>query len=277
MNDKEILISGKEAQHQCRFFLLRYVPDAIKNEFVNIGVALVPPTGKPELRFARDWSRVQALDPGADTELLDALRHELTTEADHGWLLERIEDSFSNVVQTSESKGCLTSSPVQEADALAKMYLDAPRRSTAAPRERSAREAIRQKMEREFRREGVWNGILKHIPVSQFARLGDPLHIDCGYQFKSLLKMFHATALKRDVNAAKILAFSYPEFAQGIRKAKGLQANLTAIVEDDLDRNNDEMGYAVGTLERCGIQIATLRDVPDLARTAAREMGLSFQ
>ena len=28
---------------QCEFFLLRYVPDAVKDEFVNIGVVLVEP------------------------------------------------------------------------------------------------------------------------------------------------------------------------------------------------------------------------------------------
>src|SRR5919198_4873047 len=28
---------------QCEFFLLRYVPDAVKDEFVNIGVLLVEP------------------------------------------------------------------------------------------------------------------------------------------------------------------------------------------------------------------------------------------
>lgn len=254
----------------CKFFLLRYVPDAIKNEFVNIGVVLVPQAGQPEMRFARDWSRVQALDPQADTELLEALRKEFSGGVDSEWLLRKIEDSFSNVLQASELRGCLTASPTQEADELARMYLEAPRRPTA--REKSARQEILQRMQMEFHREGVWQAMSKNIPVAQYTRAGDPLKIDCGYGTKSLVKMFHATALKTDMNAAKVLAFSYPELVAGMRKADGWQAHLTAIVEDGLERN-EQVGFALDTLERYGVQVASVSELPDLARTAAREIG----
>lgn len=271
-----MLRSETEVKQQCRFFLLRYVPDAIKNEFVNIGLVLVPPTGKFELRFARDWSRVQALDSRADTELLDAIRQELVTEGDQEWLLKRIEDSFSNVLQASESKGCLTSSPVQEADALAKMYLDAPRPMAATPREKSAREAIRRKMELAFHQEGIWFAMKRRIAVSEYTQSDDPLIIDCGYEVKSLLKMFHATSIKTDVNAAKALAFSYSDLAEGLRRHEGVRSELTAIVEDGLERRA-RAGFAMDALESHGIQIATVSDLPQLAQTAAREMGLRFQ
>ena len=55
----------------CKFLLLRYVPDPVKNEFVNIGLMLVPPQGEPELRFDENWARLLSLYPQADTELLD--------------------------------------------------------------------------------------------------------------------------------------------------------------------------------------------------------------
>ena len=266
-----MLRSETEAKQRCRFFLLRYVPDGIKNEFVNIGVVLVPPAGKLELRFARDWSRVQALDAQADTELLDGIREELAAEGDQEWLLKRIEDSFSNVLQASESKGCLTSSPVQEADALAKMYLETPRHSTSTPREKSVREAIRRKMELAFEREGVWSSMKKKILLSEYTQSDDPLKIDCGYQVKSLLKMFHATSIKTDVNAAKALAFSYPYLVEGMRQ-RGVQTQLTAVVEDGLERRN-WTGFAMDALESRAIQIASVSDLPQLAQTAAREMG----
>jgi hypothetical protein len=51
---------------QCRFFVLRYAPDAVKNEFVNVGLVLLPPSGGAHVRFTRDWSRVLCLDPEAD-------------------------------------------------------------------------------------------------------------------------------------------------------------------------------------------------------------------
>ena len=61
-------------KQECKFFLLRYAPNPVRGEFVNIGLVLVAPQAPPELRFSKDWSRVRALDPQADTELLDAFR-----------------------------------------------------------------------------------------------------------------------------------------------------------------------------------------------------------
>ncbi|MGH9564732.1 MAG: DUF3037 domain-containing protein, partial [Candidatus Angelobacter sp.] len=46
-------------RQQCNFFLLRYVPDTVKNEFVNVGLVLLPEAGIPEIRFTHDWSRVR--------------------------------------------------------------------------------------------------------------------------------------------------------------------------------------------------------------------------
>jgi hypothetical protein len=73
-------------RRQCEFFLLRYVPDAVKDEFVNLGVVLLEsaaPTGAKsesvetsaggrsglafaDVRFTRDWRRVRCLDPDVD-------------------------------------------------------------------------------------------------------------------------------------------------------------------------------------------------------------------
>src|SRR5262249_9842961 len=187
----------------CKFFLLRYVPDAVKNEFVNIGLVLLPPAGRPEMRFSKDWSRVQALDPQADIELLEAFREEISREADVELVLRKVEDSFSNGLQASESKACLAVSPAQEADKLARIYLEAPPRRIAG--ETSARQAIYKSIQREFQREGVWSSMRTKIAAAPYTHAGDPLRIDCGYRVKSLVKMFHATSLKSDVNAAKIL------------------------------------------------------------------------
>src|ERR1700734_2023103 len=63
---------------QCEFQLIRYVPDPVKNEFVNIGVLLRAATGEQTvLRFTRDWARVLCLDPDADTQMFEALEIEI--------------------------------------------------------------------------------------------------------------------------------------------------------------------------------------------------------
>ncbi len=71
---------------QLEFFLLRYVPNVVKDEFVNIGVVMVEPGAKgggfAEVRFTRDWRRVRCLDPQADVEMLEALEREIRGQTD---------------------------------------------------------------------------------------------------------------------------------------------------------------------------------------------------
>ena len=219
---------------QCKLFLLRYVPDAVRNEFVNVGLILLPPESSPELRLVKDWSRVSALDPRADLEMLqafgDEVRLRFSKKEDRELMLQKMEDWLSNNLQISESKACLTESPREEADELARLYLEA--RKGRASRSQSAREIIRKRMEREFKSAGAWQAMSQKIPASKYTQPEDPLKIDCGYSTDSIIKMFHAVPLKGDMNSVKALAFTFPRMSEGIQRLEGKQAQLTAITED---------------------------------------------
>ena len=263
---------------QCRFFVLRYAPDAVKNEFINVGLVLLPPAGSAQVRFTRDWSRVLCLDPEADVEMLQALENDLRDQlremnGDHDLILRRIQDSFSNAIQPSEFQACLAASAVSEADELARLYLERPKRRQQA-REPGARVAIVARMRLEFEAAGVWPVMLKNIALSKYTRSGDPLKIDCGYSPNGTVKLFHAVTLSSDVNAAKVLAFSFPQLAQGIRKAEEKQALLTAIVEDDLPTDDETVNFARETLEQNAIRIAPVNTMAAIAREAARELRI---
>lgn len=259
---------------QLDFFLLRYVPDAVKDEFVNIGLVLM--NGETaEVRFTRDWRRVRCLDPTADVEMLQALEAELRARLkesgpDRERILKLLNESFSNTLQVSPVKACLAESPAQEADRLVQMYLETRRR--AGRREISSRQAILGQMRDAFERAGVWTLMRKQIAVAQYTRLGDPLKIDCGYRPNGVIKMFHAVSLATDVDSAKVLAFSYPQIVEGIRRAENAQASLTAVVEDGLDRSDEAIAFALETFERTQIAVAPAAQLPDLAETARREM-----
>jgi hypothetical protein len=192
---------------------------------------------------------------------------------DRDLILRRIQDSFSNAIQPSELQACLTSSAVAEADELARLYLERPKRWRDA-REPSGRAAILARMRSEFEAVGVWPLMQEKIPVSRYTRSGDPLKIDCGYSPNGTVKLFHAVTLGSDVNAAKVLAFSFPQLGEGIRKAEGKQALLTAIVEDDLASDNEAVSFARETLEQNAIRVAPLGAMPQIARDAARELGI---
>jgi hypothetical protein len=267
-------------KENCTFSLLRYVPDAVKNEFVNVGLVLLPAAGRPELRFTRDWSRVRCLDPQADLELLESLEADLREKlhdlnGDRDFILRRMQDSFSNALQPTEFKACLADSPAAEADELARLYLERPRRR--GTREASSRQVIHQHMREEFERAGVWPLMRRDIRAAEYTRSGDPLKIDCGYAAdKSInaVKMFHAVSLQTDVNAAKVLAFSFPRLADGIAQKEGKRALLTAVVEDDLARDDEGVNFALETLEQQQITIAPLAQMAAIAATAAKELGL---
>ena len=129
-------------------------------------------------------------------------------------------------------------------------------------------------MRSEFEAAGVWPLMQERIPVSRYTRSGDPFKIDCGYSPNGTVKLFHAVTLSSDINAAKVLAFSFPQLAEGIHKAENKQAILTAIVEDDLPPDDESVTFARETLEQNAIRIAPVSTMASIAREAARELGI---
>jgi len=264
---------------QCEFFLLRYVPDAVKEEFVNIGVVLVEPgangAGFADVRFTHDWQRLKCLDPAVDVEMLAAveedLRARLKEVSSCENFLRSIDESFSNLLQPSPTKGCLTESPAQELARLAEMYLERVRQP-AARGAAAGRQAIVQHMRDAFEQAGVWGLMYKRIEVATYTHPGDPLKIDCGYRPNGELKLFQAVSLVSDVDAAKILAFTYPQLQEGIARVEQIKTSLTAIVEDDLVRTDESVAFALDTLARSKIKVEAQAQLPRLAEEARQEL-----
>ena len=263
---------------QCEFFLLRYVPDAVKDEFVNIGVVLVEPGanggGFADVRFTHDWQRVRCLDPGADLQMLEELEDELRqrlSQAGRAEFFSVVKESFSGTLQLSPAKACLTESPAEELGRLAEMYLERVHRPSARGAV-AGRQAIVQRMREAFEQAGVWKLMRQRIAVARYTHPGDPLKIDCGYRPNGELKLFHAVSLASDVDSAKILAFTFPQMREGIARLEKAKTLLTAIIEDGLDRNDEPIAFALDALARSQIAVAAQAELPRLAETARREM-----
>jgi Protein of unknown function (DUF3037) len=263
-------------KRQLEFFLLRYVPDAVKDEFVNIGLVMVE-TGKAggfaEVRFTRDWRRVQCLDSQADVEVLAALereiRGELATTRDREILLRRLEDSFSNVIQLSPVKGCLAEDPVLEIEAMASMYLETTK--AGGKREVSGRQRILGKMRDAFEQAGVGK-IVVPVPVVPYTKPGDPFQFDFGYRVRGEIKLFQAVSLKASVDAAITLAARYPRIAPVMSKITDTAPVLTAVIDDDLDRGQESVQFALSMMEDERIRIAVAAEMPMIAEVARREL-----
>jgi hypothetical protein len=273
---------------RCEFFLIRYVPDSVRNEFINIGVLLREAPGGlgqgPILRFTRDWGRVRSLDPDVDTAMLEALEGELrgrlmeSTQAGTKSVLELIEDSFSNTLQITESKGCLAESMIAEIESLMGTYVEPRKRQGTG--KRTGRAAIQATMRTQFERSRVWDLMQKRIPASLYTRAGDPLRIDCAYRPNGVIRMFHAVSLASDVELAKVLSFSMPAIREGVARVEGATLQMTAVVEPlaevrGSDEDEDALAqyrFAVETMEAQEIRVMTTKDLPRMAETAQREL-----
>jgi hypothetical protein len=272
-------------RRRCEFQLIRYVPDPVRNEFVNIGVLLrAAEGGQSMVRLTRDWSRVRCLDPDVDTHMLEAFEIELgqrleSQPADHPRPITAVlEESLSNGLQITESKAYLAETFLAGLEDLMGQYVDPPRRERS--QRRGGRAALVGAMRARFEEAGVWNLMRKQIAVATYTKPGDPLRIDCGYRPNGLLRMFQAISLETDADDAKLLAFSALGLIDGVKRVEHAELELTAIVEpirqaeskDLSDERIAQYRFAVEIMEEHTIRVMTSSDLPRIAETARREL-----
>ena len=288
-------MSSNNQRRACEFQLLRYVPDAVRNEYVHIGVILreqrglqtnSPAAAGPEpplVRFTRDWRRVRCLDPEADTALLEGMESELQKRfaADpEGNLMRLLNESLSLSVQMTEAKAYLAESLPAGMEELMRLYVEPPARERI-PR-LSGRAGIQAKMRTEFERAGVWELLRKRIAASEYTRPGDPLRIDVGYRPNGVIRMFHAVSLEPGVEMAKVLAFSAAGLRAGVERVEKASLELTAVIEpaarlgasDEEPERLEMYRFGVETMEEHRIRVLTTSDLGRVAETARRELGI---
>jgi hypothetical protein len=100
------------------------------------------------------------------------------------------------------------------------------------------------------------------------------LKIDCGYRANDVIHLFHALSLSTDVNSAKVLAFSYADMREGLEGEEHVMSDLTAITEDDVDREDEGISFALFVLQDRQIQFARVAQMPQIAEEARRDLKL---
>jgi hypothetical protein len=284
-------MNGGIQRRECEFQLLRYVPDAVRNEYVHIGVILrecsgedesgraVP--GRTEVRFTHDWRRVRCLDPDADTALLEGMETELRlrlAQEPKGKLMRILDESLSLNVQMTEPKAYLAESLPAGLEELMRLYVEPPARERRS--RLSGRAAIQARMRAEFEHAGVWDLLRKRIAASEYTRPGDPLRIDLGYRPNGVIRMFHAVSLDPGLEMAKVLAFSVPALRAGVERVEKAQLELTAVIEpaasfgatDEEPERLELYRFGVETMEEHRIRVLTTSDMGRVAETARREL-----
>lgn len=266
-------------KRKLEFFLLRYVPDAVKGEFVNFGLVAIGGglngAVLADVRFTKDSSRLLCLDPQADLDVLEKLQdeliHEIGRAKDQAELLRRIEDSFSNVIQLSPVMPSVTEKiAAAEIEEVARIFLETPK--IRRTREPAGRKKVLEIMRNEFEKAGVLP-LLNPVPVEPYTKVGDPLEFDFGYNTGKEIKLFHAVSLRASVDSAVMLAARYPKIVPVMEKVVGAAPILTAVVEAQLDRARTEVGFALEMMEESKIRVAETGEMRGIAEGVRVELG----
>jgi len=284
-------MNGIYPRRECEFQLLRYVADAVRNEYVHIGVILREAAtgdkpGQTDVRFTRDWRRVRCLDPDADTALLEGMESELRRRLTdpsfdrepRGKLMRILEESLSLNVQMTAPKAYLAESMPAGMEELMRLYVEPQARERAS--RIGGRAAIHARMRSEFEHAGVWDLLRKRIAASEYTRPGDPLRIDAGYRPNGVIRMFHAVSFEPGLETAKVLAFSAAALKLGVERVEKAELELTAIVEpaarlgatDEEPERLAMYRFGVETMEEHHIRVLTTSDMDRVAATARREL-----
>ena len=255
-----------------RFQLLRYVPNIVSEEFVNIGLLLYDRGGRlMGGRFAPDLRRLRC-HPSVDRRYLERLRQEFEEAlASEGFssYVQTLRADLSNTLQLSERRAFAGSDAASELERLTRAYLATPRHKEGegeepAPRP-GTRQALRRRMEDSFRRHAL-------LQDSRFlgqanAVYGGPrlrFTFDYSYRPNGLVKYVHALALRNDVGEASKLCFAF----ERLQAASEAPAGLTAVVDDSFPGDTREL------LHSSSVAVCPVSQVDEMASSIRRELGI---
>ena len=74
------------------------------------------------------------------------------------------------------------------------------------------------------------------------------------------------------MDAAVLLAARYPKIVPVMSKVAGAAPVLTAVIDDDLERGQESVQFALSMMEDERIRIAVTAEMPEIAEVARREL-----
>jgi hypothetical protein len=268
----ETSAESAENGRACAYRILRYTPNLVRDEWVNIGVLLFDPqSGERRLRLIEEqeeFRRVRRLHPGADEALLRALRDDLEDRFDsagdsngHGAnragalqeLLRKWDDTLSNALQLAPQKGILSRDLDAELERLYTDHVAVPRPPTRAGAPGS-RAQMRSYCAQVFRQARLWDRIQKSVRAAEFTFPGDPMRIDYSYRRNGTRGFLHTLSVSRSPGDAKGLAYT----AERIAAKSALKTEFAAITDIDLKQENDRNRFVDRTLRDAGVEPVSL-------------------
>jgi hypothetical protein len=282
-------------KRQLELYLLRFLPHALRDDFVTLGLLLLESDGGfAEVRFTRDWRMLQCVAPDVELEWFQMVEREIRGKLGNLQrgedLMQLISERFGTMLDVGPTKAVLTEDPAKEMEVLTSMYLVPMERGERVP-QRTGRAAIVSSMKKAFTDAGVLELMQRDLDVVKYTGSGDPFRIDFGYRVGSAVKMFHAVSLHpikpkpgvmgapvvaANVDQALALAYRYSRVEAGMRQEQ-LQASLTAVVdlgmvEQELALQEERTRFAIGMLEQSSVRVRTVGEMAEIASEVRREL-----
>ncbi len=269
-------------KRQLEFFLLRYVPNVAREEFVNIGVVMTESGGDgggfAGVHFTADWRRARCLDPNIDVEMLEALGREMKRRLEdvqqRALLLHETMDSYSNILQLSPIRQCVAENPAEELKDLAQKLVEMPG-MWSPEREIKLRKVgrrwIHAGMSEAFLTASVWELLVKDFPASSYTNAADDFLLDFAYPVGDELKIFHAVSLAEVGPETRMFPLRVAKIAPRMREKKVLPS-FTAVVEDQFDEEDKAVKMVLAFMADEQIRVARLKEMPVIAEVARREL-----
>ena len=263
---------------ECRYFLVRYVPDVVKQEFINIGLFLYCPAERfLDCVFTDDWRRVSRFHAHADTEFLRDLQSHFEQrirehETDLEGFVRELHESYSNLIQLSPLRTCLASDLGAQLQQLFARHVGV---AAAAPRKQDTRMRIKQRLSQSLRAAGVLGHPLfeKDIPAAQWTGPGDPFLFDFGYKpparpgkRNGSSKLIHTLSLEKDATLVEALKWT---FDRVLEKAP---CYLTVGHEADPDLANPAVRFSQDVLQHRQIRLVPVSGFDAYAQSVRVEL-----
>jgi len=257
----------------CAYHVVRYQPNLIRDEWVNIGVLLLDPsTGRVRQRWLdepSDLVRLRRLHPAADEDLLLRLPAEFDRqfagrEMDAESILQKFDDTFSNAVQLAPRKGVLSLDPEAELDRLFREQVEPLRETRRGATEIRTRGDVRARAADYFRTEKILRLMQRGVRVEEFTAPGDPMRLDFSYRRNGTRGFLHSIALGRDPGQAKLLAYTAGAIRERIRHSEFL-----AVTEREPAQGNVRDRFVSEILAESDVRVVPLAELRKWAHDVA--------
>jgi hypothetical protein len=257
----------EEPKNVYEYRILHYLPNLVRDEWVNVGVLLQESSGARQamrlIEEPSEFARVRRVHPDADEELLRGLAPEFDARLRGSALevtayLRKLEQNLSTTLQFSQPRGLLADNFDAELDRLYCEQVTPPVRRAGGLLQ-NTRDWMRDKLNDVFRRHRILGKLEHRVRVEGFTQPGDPMRLDYGYQ-NGVRGFIQSVSLRRDLPQAKALAYT-----AGCIHARDRLAEITAITDTAPDAENPRHVFVEKLFAGQGIRIVAMSQVEGFA------------